>query len=120
MSSPYTSMSPQENNPNPQIPKEIDQPIVSNQVLPSNVQNQVNLNIILKTNPQFITCPQCGYSGITRTVNNFNIVNCLCCWFTDPICWLLFQVCRGKDISCFDATHFCASCNVLLGNYSAW
>ena len=80
MSAPYTSMSPQENNPNPQIPKEIDQPIVSNQVLPSNVE--VNPNIILKSNPQFITYPNCGYSGITRTVNNFNIVNCLCCRFT--------------------------------------
>ena len=105
------------NNPNPQV---VNQPIVSNQVLPSNVQNQVNPNLILlKSNPQFITCPHCGYSGITRTVNNFNIPNCLCCWFTDPICWLLFQVCRGKDISCFDATHFCASCNAVLGNYSA-
>ena len=116
MSAPYTSM-PQNvvNNPNPQV---VNQPIVSNQVLPSNVQVNPNL-IVLKSNPQFITCPQCGYSGITRTVNNFNIANCLCCFFTDPVCWLLFQVCRGKDISCFDATHFCASCNAVLGNYSA-
>ena len=93
------------------------------QMLPSNVQNfQKQKQIItasLRSVPVMVTCPSCGYSGLTRTQTSFNIANCACCWLTDPICWCCFQLCRGKDLSCNDANHFCAKCNSVLGSYTA-
>jgi hypothetical protein len=47
--------------------------------------NQIN-QIIFKSTPVFVICPKCGYNGLTRTVTTCSIANCLCCWFTDPIC----------------------------------
>ena len=90
-----------------------------NQILPSNVQSLHPNLIKLKSNPAIITCPRCGYSGLTRTTTNFNIANFLCCWCTGLLCWICFQCCRDKDINCNDANHFCAKCNAVLGTYSA-
>ena len=81
----------------------------------ANNQNQ----IIFKSTPVFVICPNCGYNGLTRTETTCSIVNCLCCFFTDPICWCCFQLCRGKDLNCNDAVHYCPRCHVVLGNYSA-
>ena len=93
--------------------------VSSQQILPSNVQT-INSNLIsLKSFPVSCVCPLCGYSGYTKTINSFNIINFLCCWFTDPICWCCFQLCRGKDLNCNDAVHYCPRCHVVLGNYSA-
>ena len=97
-----------------------NQPIVSNQILPS--ENPIPVSSSppnLKSNPQMITCPHCGHVGLTRTVNNFNIPNFICCWLTSPILWVLFQVLREKDISCVDAVHYCERCNAAIGTYSA-
>ena len=81
----------------------------------ANNQNQ----IIFKSTPVFVICPNCGYNGLTRTVTTYSISNCLCCFFTDPICWCCFQLCRGKDLNCNDAVHCCPRCSAVLGNYSA-
>ena len=52
----------------------------------ANNQNQ----IIFKSTPVFVICPNCGYNGLTRTETTCSIANCLCCFFTDPICWCCF------------------------------
>ena len=80
--------------------------------------NQVN-QIIFKSTPVLAICRNCGYNGLTRTVTTCSIANCLCCLFTDPICWCCFQLCRGKDLNCYDAVHCCPRCSAVLGNYSA-
>ena len=85
----------------------------------NNQGNSIKNQIILKSTPAFVICPKCGYNGLTRTVTTCSIANCLCCLFTDPICWCCFQLCRGKDLNCYDAVHCCPRCSAVLGNYSA-
>ena len=85
----------------------------------NNQGNSIKNQIILKSTPAFVICPKCGYNGLTRTVTTCSIANCLCCLFTDPICWCCFQLCRGKDLDCNDAVHTCARCNAVVGSYSA-
>ena len=100
---------------------QVEEVVVYQQQIPvTNNQNTINTNqIIFKSTPVFVICPKCGYNGLTRTVTTCSIANCLCCLFTDPICWCCFQLCRGKDLNCYDAVHCCPRCSAVLGNYSA-
>ena len=86
---------------------------------PPATNNQNANQTIFKSTPVSVICPNCGYNGLTRTVTTYSISNCLCCFFTDPICWCCFQLCRGKDLNCKDAVHTCARCNAVVGSYSA-
>ena len=97
---------------------EVQGVVVYEQQTPA-TNNQNANQIIFKSTPVSAICPNCGYNGLTRTVTTCSIANCLCCWFTDPICWCCFQLCRGKDLNCNDAVHSCVRCGAVLGSYSA-
>ena len=47
-------------------------PITNNQI------QKIDYSYI-KTNPEMLTCPNCGYVGYTRVITNCNIGNLLCC-----------------------------------------
>ena len=114
--------------PQPQTIQVLNQPIslpainispINPQIQITSSNNQITNSVIFRSTPQQVTCIHCGYTGLTNTITSFNIANFICCWVTDPICWLCFQLCRGKDISCNDATHYCRRCNHIVGNYTA-
>ena len=67
---------------------QVEEVVVYQQQIPvTNNQNTINTNqIIFKSTPVLAICRNCGYNGLTRTVTTCSIANCLCCWFTDPIC----------------------------------
>jgi hypothetical protein len=93
-------------------------PVSNNQVRPSIVDIE-NLKNALKSDSNFVTCPYCRNQAITRTQKKFSCINCLCCVVTSGILWLFFQACRGKDINCYDADHYCNRCNNNLASYKA-
>ena len=105
------------------------QPIIGQPVAyiqPVVASNQVNPNPVIVRNPQdfkctpiVCTCPNCKNTVTTIVTTNFNVANCLCCFLTSLLCWLLFQCLRDKDISCNDATHICPHCQYVIFNYSA-
>jgi hypothetical protein len=91
------------------------QPVIAvNQVVPS-----VNLEGVLRSKPAFIVCPYCRMGGITRVDTQFSKLNCCCCFCAGLGSWIIFQICRGKDINCTDANHFCVSCGAKLYAYQA-
>lgn len=86
------------------------------------VQNQIDLKEyagILRSSPEKITCPYCLFVGHTEVKTELSIANLLCCIFTDPIVWCLFQCCRDKDLNCCDATHRCHNCKRIIRKYEA-
>jgi hypothetical protein len=92
--------------------------VAKNQISPS--QDEVtNLKTALRSNTQFVTCPFCRNQAMTRTERTCSVANIICCIFTTPLTWLIFQACRSKDISCYDADHFCTRCGNNLANYHA-
>lgn len=98
-------------NPIPQM--------VNNQ---QNVVNNLELSVLkmsLKSSPQTVNCPYCHNLGMTRTEKQCSAPNILCCVLCHPIAWVLFQALRGKDISCYDAEHYCTKCGNSLANYKA-
>jgi hypothetical protein len=116
---------PQNNQHNYQPPQQQSQPIIT-QTQPIIVHNQIvkpnelaGMQATLKSSPQFVSCPFCHHQGLTNTRTSCSVLNCLCCICATPLCWLLFQVIRGKDINCKDADHFCVRCGNKLSSYSA-
>jgi hypothetical protein len=79
--------------------------------------NQVNE--FTRSSPVPITCPYCQKHTFTRTHAFCNILNCLCFCCTGIIPWVIFQCCRGKELFCCDAKHYCNLCNKQVGFYNA-
>ena len=110
------------NNPNP----------VGNQFSPQMVQppNQNN-NIIytmifdpnqLKNSSTNVVCPYCKNQVMTNAIRRCDCCNLLCCLFTLSCCtvpYCCFQCCRGKNISCYSASHYCPMCGGYLKEYLA-
>lgn len=94
------------------------QPVVINSQPQNNViiANDPNM---YRTSSVLATCPACKITSNTRVETSCSCSNVLCCLFTDPIIWLIFQAVRGKDINCCDARHTCSSCGSLMGTYNA-
>ena len=90
----------------------------NNQIPVTNNQKEAN-NFNLKSSTQLILCPNCGYNGNSRVTTSCNCCNCCCCFFGVCIFWACYQCCRGKDLNCKDATHYCSKCNTVIGSYSA-
>ena len=44
---------------------------------------------------------------------------CLLCWFIVLILYILIQICRSKDICCYNATHTCPYFLNVVGAYQA-
>jgi hypothetical protein len=99
------------------VSQPISQPILSqNQVtsIPT-----VNFEGVLRSNPAFVVCPHCRQGGVTRAETSCSILNTCCCICTYLGPWIIFQACRGKDINCCDANHFCVACGAKLYTYNA-
>lgn len=90
-----------------------------NQTTPNNDDIE-NLKSALKTSPQFVCCPYCKNQAMTRIEKSCSIVDmCVCVFLCTGIGWVLCKACRGKDINCYDANHYCARCGNKLVTYSA-
>ncbi len=94
-------------------PVTIDTPIISTS------SGTTSHNTIFKTSTVMADCPSCKTSATTTVNTKFNIANILLYVFADPIIWAIFQLVKGKDLNCCDATHTCSGCGTLLANYSA-
>lgn len=92
------------------------QSIVNNQTVP-NPEEMKAIQTSLRSSSQFILCPFCTISGMTIVEKEYSCSNILCCIFSTPITWLLFQVCRQKDLNCYNVTHRCQKCGNVLGTY---
>ena len=65
-----------------------------------------------------MTCPYCGSSITTKTEEKFQIIACICCLLN----WLIYccvQICRNKNLCCFNVTHRCPKCGRVVGKYNA-
>ena len=89
---------------------------VNNQPLPGEMKA---IQDSLKSAPVFITCPHCKHSGITRTDQSCSCLSVCCCLCFALIPFILFQVCRGKEINCLDAKHSCIKCGTYIGEYTS-
>lgn len=92
--------------------------IARNQSIP-NPSELENLRAALKTESKFVYCPYCKNQGFTKIEKNCSVSNIVCSVLTVLILWVPFQYCRGKDVSCSNAKHYCNRCNNELANYSA-
>ena len=67
-------------------------------------------------------CPHCKKQITTNAIRRCDCVNLLCCCITcSCLCipYLCFQCCRGKDIGCHSASHYCPMCGAYLKEYTA-
>ena len=92
--------------------------VAKNQTI-ANPSELENLQAALKSKTKFVYCPYCKNQAFTKTEINCSVPNILCCAFTAAILWLPLQLCRGKDLSCNNAKHFCNRCNQTLADYKA-
>lgn len=91
---------------------------ITNQIAPDAV-NLMACTMNLKSNSQFVICPYCKQMTVTRTEKTMSFKNVLMCLCFGGIGWAGVQIFRQKDLSCFDAKHYCMKCNALLANYTA-
>ena len=78
-----------------------------------------NLRKALRTKPQTIRCPFCEKNGETEVVRSCNTKNTLCSIVTLSFGWIIYMICKGKDLNCCNAIHTCKYCHRILGDYSA-
>jgi hypothetical protein len=106
-----------ESTPNFQKPKIA---VSNNQITSSPSQDEIqNLQNALKSSSKFVSCPYCRYHAMTQVDKSCSIPNIICAVGFCVLPWLIFQPCRGKDLSCYDAEHFCTRCHNKLASYNA-
>lgn len=94
--------------------------IVNNQTSPrDNTTVVVNNAGKYKTSSIVATCPTCRTTGPTSVTTSFSCSNYCCYLCFDPIIYVIYQLVRGKDIICCDATHNCPNCGAYIASYSA-
>lgn len=106
--------------PNPVVvtsPNDQTQAVLVNQVQP------VIIAPILPTkigaSPAYMNCPNCNANVTSNVEKKWSWGSCcLCCW-TGVVIWLIIQVVREKDITCYDATHKCPNCGRVLGHFES-
>ena len=74
---------------------------------------------VLKSQQVEIKCPYCQQETPTNATRTCSTKNILCCVFTTPIVWAVFQLMKKKDLNCYDAEHSCHACGKLLYEYHA-
>ena len=110
--------------PQPQPNQPTAQPIfqapVMNQQQPI-IVNQYNpvQPLDLKTSPTTVVCPFCKQTVTTIVETECSGASVCCCICTSLVCWVIFQICRNKDLNCNDATHKCPSCGNTIATYTA-
>ena len=104
------------------VPPPMGPPMVVTQPAAAIVVNQVvpNYSVVAHTSSPFATqCPYCKSAITTTAVQTFNCATCmLCCW-TGLVLFICIQLCRGKDICCYDAVHRCPSCGQTVAVYNS-
>ena len=110
----------------PMMGNQYGQPVVSAQPMAPNtvVINQQGPGVMLhpdsfKTTPVSITCPSCQKPITTTVTQQWNWLTCCLCWWTGIIFFICIQICRGKDLNCYDATHTCPQCQAVVGSYTS-
>jgi hypothetical protein len=94
--------------------------LTNNQTTPSPNQTEIfNLQKSLKSESKYVMCPYCKYKAMTQIEKKCSVSNTLCGALSLILPWLIFQACRGKDLSCYNAEHFCTRCHNKLATYQA-
>lgn len=96
-----------------------DEKIINNQTTPSGNCDLLILSTVLKSQPVTVECPFCKGVCVTRTERQLSWKSCLFSLLGTPYLWFLTQICRNKDLNCYNAKHYCLKCNAELGEYSA-
>ncbi len=87
--------------------------IVVNQVAPA-------MSVVAHTSSPFATvCPFCKSQITTTAIQTFNCGTCLLCYCTGLCLFCCIQLCRGKDICCYDAIHKCPACGQTVAVYNS-
>lgn len=92
--------------------------VAYNQLVPS-ASEISNLQAALKSNSQFVSCPFCRYQAMTRVETKCSFISTFCSIATLVLPWVTVQACRGKDLNCNDAKHYCTRCGNVLANYNS-
>ena len=103
------------------VPVPVAVPVpVTNQTNPNPLPavDMLRIQSSLKSRPKSITCPYCREAITTNTSRSCNCCNFCCCLWTACLCWCIFNCCRGKDLNCCDANHYCPKCNQLIYKYT--
>jgi hypothetical protein len=109
---------PPNNNFNQGYQQTSPQPIIINSQPQTNVI-VANDPYKFKTSSVLATCPSCKIASNTNVTTSLSVGNLLCYICCDPLIWLIYQLVRGKDINCCDATHHCPSCGGFIANYQS-
>ena len=113
MITPENNDEPVQTGPNDQT-----QVIIVNQTEPVIIAQPISPSK-LGTFPVYMYCPNCKVSVTTNVEKKWNWGSCcLCCWTTITI-WFLIQICRDKQITCYDAKHSCPKCGRIIGEFES-
>jgi hypothetical protein len=92
--------------------------VAKNQTIP-NPSEIDNLQAALKSSSKYVYCPYCKKQNFTKIEKNCSFPNIFCSAITVLVLWVPFQLCRGKDLNCSNAKHYCNLCNNVLADYRA-
>ena len=99
-------------------PNDQTQVVIVNQTEPVIVAHPI-LPTKLGTFPVYMNCPNCKTSVMTNVEKKWSWASCcLCCW-TGLLILFLIQLCRDKQITCYDAKHTCPKCGRILGEFES-
>ena len=73
----------------------------------------------LKNSPCLMSCPFCKSQISTNVKKSFNWINCVFCLWAGACCWAGMQLCRNKELNCYDSEHYCPVCRNKIGDYSS-
>ena len=73
----------------------------------------------LGTSPVYMNCPNCKVPVITNVEKKWSWCSCCLCYWTGLLIWFLIQLCRDKQITCYDARHTCPKCGRILGEFES-
>ena len=73
----------------------------------------------LRNSPCSMTCPYCNGQISTEVKKSFNWFNCVFCLWAGFCCWTGMQLCKNKELNCYDSEHFCPTCHNKIGDYSS-
>lgn len=86
----------------------------------NNIQEKIrNLQSALKSSSKYICCPFCNKQGMTNIEESCSIATGIFCAVGAFIFPTLVQLCRGKDLNCKNAEHYCVGCGNKLASYKS-
>lgn len=86
----------------------------------NNINEKIkNLQFGLKSQPKYVCCPYCNKQGMTKINQSCSLTTGVFCVLGAFVFTVLVQLCRGKDLNCTDAEHYCISCGNKLASYKS-